>query len=80
MKYLTKYKNLKEELVTDRKTAYIFQCVEECANSNKLELTNKDFKRFFNLKSRDIDIDWIMSRMSIYNEELTDVLISYLTY
>ncbi len=80
MKYVIEYENLKDELIKDRKTSYIFQHIKECANSNKLELTDKDFERLFVLESRGIDADWIISGMSRYNKELVDMLISYLTY
>lgn len=80
MKYVIEYEHLKDELVKNDKTDFLFNHVKDNANKFKLELSEEDFKRFFKLKSSDVDVKWMMHKMHAYELSLTDALISYVCY
>lgn len=77
---MSEYKHLKDELATNEKTNYYFKSVEESANEYSLKLSDDEFKRFFKLRKNDKDISWLMHKMSTYNLDLADALISYICY
>jgi len=79
LKYDISYEHLVEELA-EAKAIWHFNNVKRNANEYELELSDEDFKRFHKLSTRDIDIKWIMHKMSAYKLSLTDALITYITY
>lgn len=80
MKYVIPYDHIAEEYVIDGKSQWEFEKVRDCANKNRLELSEDDFYKFLTLYRKDIDIDWIMYRMSNFNKSFLDSLVSYITY
>lgn len=80
MTYVIEYEHLKDELVSDEKTRWHFNKVKDAANKFKLELFDEDFKRLYKLQKADKDIEWLMHKMSVYKQSLTDALVSYITY
>jgi hypothetical protein len=80
MKYAIQYEHLKDELAKNSKLGWHFNKVKDSANEFSLELSDEDFKRFFQLHAADIDITWLMHKMSSYKLSLTDALIGYIIY
>ncbi|MCA6607465.1 hypothetical protein [Bacillus safensis] len=80
MKYDIPYDHIEEEYVIGGKSQWEFGKVRDCANKYRLELSDDDFYNFLTLYRKDIDIGWIMYRMSNFNESFLDSLVSYLTY
>ena len=80
MKYVIPYEQLIDELATSEDAKRCFNKVKECANKNRLELSDEDFKRLYKLRTENEDIDWIMLRMSRYELSLVDALVCYITY
>lgn len=80
MTYAIEYEHLKDELVKNSNTEWIFNKVKNSANKYKLELSDEDFNNLFKLQKADKDIEWVMHQMSVYKQTLTDALISYITY
>ena len=80
MIYAIEYEHLKDELITDGKTEWLFNRVKNNANKYKMELTDEDFKRFYKLEKADKDTSWLMGKMSNYDLSITDALILYITY
>lgn len=78
MKFIIEYEHLRDELIINEKTKHIFNVVRDNANKYKLELTDDDFRRFFELEENDKDMSWIMHKISVYGLSLTDALISYI--
>ena len=76
MRYTIPYENLADELATGEDAKWRFDKVKDCANKNRLELSDEDFK----LQALHEDIDWIMLRMSRYKLSLVDALVCYITY
>ena len=61
------------------KKVYHFKTVVNNANKYKLELSDEDFKLFFELSYR-CDISWIMHQMTAYKLSFKEALVSYITY
>ena len=74
----SEYSELRNELVTDDRTKFLFDLVRNTSIEFNVELSEDDFCRLFRLAVADKDISWILNRMN--SSSLTDVLVSYITF